>query len=209
MNPQVSLKEFWPFFNSSELRRFDYFSVTNSSPDSAAPPFTAVFSYDKNTDSMLLSEFTQEGMLANRWYYQYRVGFGIAEWRDDYRSKSVVLRHPIGWGDVVNIGESYSNTPKMCPARSWPPAFLKGRQHVSYEVLHSTFTTQDGLTYKDVLQFAYLQTWGKRRRIAGARYWMAKGIGPIAVQWIAEVPQGSRMFLECLPLEAKVSCFFN
>lgn len=205
MSNIVRLNEYWPLLTSTEFRRFDYRSIPGADPAYAAPPFTVVFSYDKITSSMLLSEFSDEGLLKNRWYYRYLPGFGIAEWRDDYPGKKVVMRHPIGWGDAVSIGDTYYNTPKMCPLKSWPPAFRKGRQFVHYEALYSNYLTRNGQAYSDVLQFAYLQTWGEGERIAGARYWMARGVGPISVQWIAEVPKGSGVFLECMPLEATVS----
>lgn len=200
----IVVEEYWPFFCSSEKRRFDYVSIINSAPDSAADPFTAIYSYDSKKKSMILSEYSKNGILINKWYYKSIKGFGVAEWRDDTRYSYVVYSEPIGWGHIVNIGEQFFNRPRMCPYKSWPPKLLSGRQIVNFETLHSTFTTQNGSTYYDVLQFSYLQSWGAKGRIGGARYWMAKGIGPIALQWIAEIPKGSGIYLECLPLEAKI-----
>ena len=207
MVPLIRLNEFWPFFETSEYRRFDYTSIDNSASASSAPPFTGVFSYDLKTSSMLLSEFSDKGVQKNRWYYQYLPGVGVCEWRDDYPNKTVVLRNPIGWGDEVSVGKTYTNSPRMCPTSSWPPAFKAGRQFVHLEKFYPTYVCKSGDTYDDVLQFAYLQTWGRNETIAGARYLMAKGVGPISVQWIAEVPIGSGVFLECMPLEAKVTSF--
>ena len=41
--------------------------------------------------------------------------------------------------------------------------------------------------YKDVLVMTYLQSWSGKPG-GGARYWMAKGIGPVSVQWLAQDP---------------------
>lgn len=205
MAPLVKLNEFWPFFETSEYRRFDYTTIDDFPSESSAPSFSAVFSYDIKTNSMLLSEFTEAGIQKNRWYYKYKPGLGIHEWRDDYPNKTVVLRHPIGWGDEIRVGQSYANSPKMCPINSWPPAFKAGSQFVHFEKLYPIYLCKNGDAYRDVLQFAYLQTWGRNELIAGARYLMAKGVGPISVQWIAETPKGSGVYLECLPLEAKIS----
>ena len=62
MVPLIRLNEFWPFFETSEYRRFDYTSIDNSASASSAPPLTAVFSYDLKTSSMLVSEFSDKGV---------------------------------------------------------------------------------------------------------------------------------------------------
>mgnify|MGYP003335461241 CR=1 FL=1 len=116
-----------------------------------------------------------------------RPGFGIAEWRDDYPGgKKVVMNPPIGWGEYAEIGGDYINYPKMSPFQSWPPAMAQGVQCVAYEALMSNWSNTVS-SYKDVLQFTYLQSWSGKPG-AGARYWMAKGVGPVAVQWIAPSP---------------------
>ena len=39
--------------------------------------------------------------------------------------------------------------------------------------------------YKDVVTLIYNQSWQSKNY--GAKYWMAKGIGPVAVQWVMRV----------------------
>jgi len=96
----IFVPQFWPFFTTSELRRFDY-----TTTQEGAPPFTSVFSYDVGSRSMLYNNYDSALTWLNKWYYDYRPGFGVAEWRDDYPTgKKVVLSPPIGWGDFVEIG---------------------------------------------------------------------------------------------------------
>ncbi|NDB70317.1 MAG: hypothetical protein EB015_20390, partial [Methylocystaceae bacterium] len=90
--PKLFVPAYWPLFKTHELRRFDYTGKD-------LPPFTSVFSYDVGSDSMLYNNYDANGAWLNKWFYQYRTGFGIAEWRDDYSGgKKVVLSPPIGWG---------------------------------------------------------------------------------------------------------------
>lgn len=194
----IFVPAYWPLFKSHELRRFDY-----TVDDGSMEPITAVFSYDVGSDSMLYSDYNHKGEMQDIWYYQYRVGFGVAEWRDDYPGgKKVVMDPPIGWGEFAEIGGTYSNSPKMDPLRSWPPAMAQGWQWIKFEALHDTFKLRDGTTYKNVLQFIYTQKWDKGRS-GGARYWMAEGLGPIAVQWVATAPDGK--IVETSRMDAKVS----
>lgn len=183
MGTKVFLGEYWPLFRSTELRRFDYTAV-----DGSMPPITSVFSYDPGSDSMLLMEYDAHLTWQDTWFYQYRPGFGIAEWRDDYPGKKVVMDPPIGWGDSEEIGGSYINYPKMSFFKSCPPAIAKGIQIVAYEDLLPAFTVADGTTYRDVLQQTNMQAWSGNPG-GGARYWFAKGVGPVAVQWIAQDPK--------------------
>jgi hypothetical protein len=178
----INVAAFWPFFTNNELRRFDYVSV-----DGSVPPITSVFSYDIGTASMLLNDYDEKAVWKDRWYYQYRPGFGIAEWRDDYPGKKVVLSPAIGWGDQELIGGTYINYPKMSLFYSWPPTLGNGCQIVAYEKLLPTFANTKGL-YSNVLQFTYLQSWSGKPA-TGARYWMAKDIGPVSLEWIAQDPQ--------------------
>lgn len=190
---------YWPLFKTHELRRFDYTAV-----DGSMEPITAVFSYDAGSDSMLYSDYNGKGEWQDTWFYQYRPGFGIAEWRDDYPGgKKVVMDPPIGWGEFAEIGGTYSNSPKMDPLRSWPPAMAQGWQWVAFERL-GDFTTQDGTRYENVLQFLYTQEWNGGRS-GGARYWMQLGLGPVAVQWVAKAPNGS--IVETARMDAKVSIY--
>ena len=188
MSQKIFVPEFWPLWTTpGKLRRFDYRAI-----DGSMPPITSVFSYDVGTNSMLLTDYNAHLQFQDVWYYQYRPNFGIAEWRDDYPGgKKVVMDGafgtPIGWGEWQEIGGSYVNYPKMNPLQSWPPAAAKGVQCVAYEAMLPYFKLDNGKTYNDVLQFTYLQAWDGKPG-GGARYWNAKGVGPIAVQWIAQDP---------------------
>lgn len=182
MSNKIFVAGYWPFFDTSELRRFDYTAV-----DGSMPPITSVFAYDKGSDSMLYIDYDAHLNWKDTWYYQYRRDFGVAEWRDDYPGKKVVMSPPIGWGEWQEIGSSYVNYPKMNPFQSWPPSLAKGVQCVAYEALLPNLLLQSGTTYNDVLQFTYLQSWDGKPG-TGARYWMARGVGPVAVQWLAQDP---------------------
>jgi hypothetical protein len=98
----VFVPAYWPLFTTGELRRFDY-----ESTDASLPPFTSVFSYDVGSASMLYNNYDHDLTWLNRWYYQYRPSFGIAEWRDDYNGKKLVMSPPIGWGEYGSIGKCY------------------------------------------------------------------------------------------------------
>jgi hypothetical protein len=199
---KIFVPDYWPMFLGPMLRRFDYTAV-----DDSMPPITAVFAYDKGSDSMLYIDYDAHLTWKDTWFYQYRPGFGIAEWRDDYPGgKKVVMNPPIGWGEYVDIGGDYINYPKMSPFQSWPPAMAKGVQICHYEALLERFRVQTGVVYNDVLVFTYLQSWDGKPG-GGARYWMAKGVGPIAVQWLAQSPTDpyTRPIIETARMDAVVS----
>lgn len=198
---RVLIADYWPFFKTGELRRFDY-----TATDDSMPPITSVFTYDKGTNSILYIDYDAHLTWKDTWYYQNRPGFGVAEWRDDYPGKKVVMSPPIGWGEYAEIGGSYVNKPKMDPFQSWPPAMAQGVQICAYEALLDKFRVQTGVIYNDVLVFTYLQSWGGKPG-AGARYWMAKGVGPIAVQWLAQDPKDpyGRPIIETARMDAVVT----
>ena len=174
----IFIPAYWPLFKTHELRRFDY-----QAPN--APSFTSVFSYDVGSDSMLYNNYDQSQTWLNKWYYQYRPGFGVAEWRDDYpNNKKVVLSPAIGWGEFSYIGGTYENKPKFDFFKCWPPAAGSGEQVVDFED-HLPTMTVCGVKYSDVLQFSYLQSWGGKPA-TGTRYWMALGVGPIATQFLTQ-----------------------
>ena len=174
----IFVPAYWPLFKTHELRRFDY-----RAPD--LPPFTSVFSYDAGSDSMLYNNYDSNGAWLNKWYYQYRTGFGIAEWRDDYpNNKKVVLSPAIGWGEFQEVGSDYINYPKFDFFKCWPPATSNGVQIVHFEQRLSSFTAGT-MTYSDVIQFTYLQNWNGKPA-TGARYWMALGVGPVATQFLTQ-----------------------
>ena len=197
MSDKLFVPAYWPFFKTHELRRFDYAST-------GAPPFTSVFSYDVGSDSMLYNNFDSAGTWLNKWYYRYNPGFGVAEWRDDYPgNKKVVLNPPIGWGEFQDVGSVYQNKPKFDFFRSWPPANSSGDQIVVFEQHLSSFTAS-AVTYTDVIQFSYLQSWDGKPA-TGARYWMALGVGPVATSFLTQDPQDPKKITESVQWRAKVS----
>ena len=193
----VFVPAYWPFFKSGELRRFDY-----SNPD--APSFTSVFSYDKGSDSMLYNNYDSAGTWLNKWYYQYRTGFGVAEWRDDYPgNKKVVLNPPIGWGEFQEVGSDYIDYPKFDFFKCWPPASSKGVQIVHFEE-HISQMSALGVYYQDVIKFSYLQNWDGKPA-TGARYWMALGVGPIATQFLTQDAKDPTKVEESVIWNAKIT----
>ena len=188
---------YWPFFKSGELRRFDY-----SNPN--APSFTSVFSYDKGSDSMLYNNYDSAGTWLNKWYYQYRTGFGVAEWRDDYPgNKKVVLNPPIGWGEFQEIKSVYKNRPKFDFFSCWPPATSNGEQVVLFDE-HISQMEVLGVYYQDVIKFSYLQGWNGKPA-TGARYWMALGVGPIQTQFLTQDAKDPTTVEESVVWEAKIT----
>jgi len=199
----IDVAAYWPFFTTKELRRFDY-----ASEDGSVAPITSVFSYDVGSKSMLLNDYDEKGVWKDRWYYNYQPGFGVAEWRDDYpNGKKVIMTPAIGWGDKQEIGGVYINYPRMDLLRCWPPAWSKGCQIVAYEELMPKFECRTG-KYKDVLRLTYQQSWDGKPS-TGARYWMAKNIGPVALQWLAQDPKNpSDKLIETARLDAKITSVF-
>ena len=188
---------YWPFFKSGELRRFDY-----SNPN--APSFTSVFSYDRGSDSMLYNNYDSAGTWLNKWYYQYRTGFGVAEWRDDYPgNKKVVLSPAIGWGEFQEVGSDYIDYPKFDFFKCWPPAASKGVQIVHFEE-HISQINVLGAYYQDVIQFTYLQNWNGKPA-TGARYWMALGVGPIKTQFLTQDATDPTKIEESVVWDAKIT----
>jgi hypothetical protein len=188
---------YWPFFKSGELRRFDY-----TAPDT--PSFTSVFSYDKGSDSMLYNNYDSAGTWLNKWYYQYRTGFGVAEWRDDYpNNKKVVLNPPIGWGEFQEVKSVYKNRPKFDFFSCWPPATSNGEQVVLFDE-HISQMEVLGVYYQDVIKFSYLQGWNGKPA-TGARYWMALGVGPIKTQFLTQDAKDPTKIEESVVWEAKIT----
>jgi len=199
MSNNIFVPAYWPLFKTHELRRFDYVSE-----DSTVPPFTSVFSYDVGSDSMLYNNYDSAGTWLNKWFYQYRTGFGIAEWRDDYPDgKKVVLNPPIGWGEMERINGTYINYPKFDFFRSWPPATGYGTQIVAFEEEISQMSVL-GVYYQDVLKFSYLQSWGGKPS-TGARYWMALGVGPIATTFLTQDAKDPTLIVETPRWNARVT----
>jgi len=206
----VNLPSYWPAFTSEEKRRFDY-----TSPDGSLAPITSIFAYDRATKSMLYQDYNADMEWQDTWYYSAKPEYGIAEWRDDYPQKNflqkvifgpikkIVMTTPIGWGENLPVGGMYSNRPAFSLLRSTPPQLGRGSQSVVLESVLHDFTTRDGTRYDDVIQFLYQQKWGCGPQ-TGARYWMAKGVGPVAIQWVAEDPQ-THQLVESVRIDAVVT----
>lgn len=199
---------FWPFWSSSKIARFDYKAI-----DGSLAPITSVFSYDKATQSMLYDDYNADSVWQDRWFYKHQVGFGVAEWRDDYPAngvvktlfgdkKKLVFSTPIGWGDKVQIGDYVANTAVVDTLKSCPPQFGSCVQSIVFEAFLPSFQS-GGVIYPDVLVFMYQQKWGSK--ITGARYWMARGIGPISVQWHGVGPNGQ--IIESSRLDAALTIY--
>lgn len=180
----INVIEYWPFWNTpGKLRRFDYTAI-----DGSMPPITSVFAYDQGSKSMQYIDYDAHLTWKDTWYMKYDLKNGLMEWRDDYPGgKKVVMNPGIGWGNIETIGGSYFNKPKMDPFQCWPPATAQGVQCVAYEQLLPSWKNNSGKDWSDVLVFTYLQSWDGKPG-TGARYWMAKGVGPVAVQWLAQDP---------------------
>ena len=197
MSSPIFTPAYWPFFKTHELRRFDY-----TAPNT--PSFTSVFSYDVGSDSMLYNNWDANMVWLNKWYYQYRPGFGVAEWRDDYPGgKKVVMSPPIGWGEFQDVGSTYQNSPKFDFFKCWPPATGSGKQIVVFEQLLPFYTAR-GRSYSDVLVFSYLQNWNGKPA-TGARYWMALGVGPVSCQFITQDAADPTKITETVIWEALVT----
>jgi hypothetical protein len=204
---KLFLPAYWPLFKTTELRRFDY-----SDPTGTLEPISSVFSYDKATDSMRYDDFNGDESWRDTWYYQYRVGFGIAEWQDEDvmpagwmttvfgKKKRVVMDPPIGWGEFLNVGETYTNYPKMVPWRCMPPQFASGKNVVTIKKHITDGFDVGNSRYHDVIQMLYQQSWNNNPPV-GANYWMALGVGPVAIQWVAPTGQMSAI------LPARVTSF--
>ena len=193
----IFVPAYWPLFKTHELRRFDY-----TAPNS--PNFTSVFSYDVGSDSMLYNNYDANLTWLNRWYYQYRTGFGIAEYRDDYPGgKKVAMSPPIGWGEFTEIGGTYENKPKFDFFKCSPPAMGSGEQIVAFEDRLAVMGI-NGVYYNDVIIFSYLQSWGGKPA-TGARYWMALGIGPVATQFLTQDANDPTKVTESVRWDAHVT----
>lgn len=184
----IIVRQYWPFnVKNTAPQRFDYVDPTNS-----MPPITSVFSWDKGSDSLLLTDFDAHLNFKDQWFMRVDSTGQVIEWLDKYPNNKVInLEKPFGapieWGSVQNIGDTLVTYPKMNPLKSWPPAFSSGVQIVVFEDVLDTLTMPSGTVYTDVLQFTYLQSWGSGYG-TGARYWMPKNVGPVQLQWLAQDP---------------------
>ena len=188
----IFVPSYWTLFTTSEQRGIEY-----KASDGSALGFSSIFRYDSSLNSMVYENYDVSGSWLNTWFYRYQPGFGIAEWQDYYPLTGylatlfgpvgkVVMSTPIGWGEWATIGTTYTNSPVIDFFRSWPPQSGTGYQAVIFEDWDPVFTLSDGTSYSDVLVFSAVQTWGGESQ--ALRFWMAKGIGPIAVQFITIDP---------------------
>lgn len=184
MSELIPVVRYWPFDFSTRILRWDYTAL-----DGSMDPLVALFYYDAASNSMIYGDYKHDGTWVDNWYMQYQPGVGVAEWQDTYPNKSVVMSPPIGWGDLVNIGDTYIGKPAFDTFRCSPPQIGSGDQMVTYEALHPTWTNNAGKVWNDVLEISYMQRWNGGKW-AGARYWLAAGLGPCAVQWQAENDKG-------------------
>jgi hypothetical protein len=152
---------------------------------------------------MIYENYDPDNKFLNKWYMQYRQGFGVAEWRDDGDGKVIVFAEPIGWGNVEEIGSTYQNHPVTDPWQCIPTMLAKATQTIKFEALHDKYTTIHGDTYDNVLEISYMQSWGSTNN--GAKYWFAKGVGPIALQFIIQDTKDKSKYTLGPVMEAKVT----
>ena len=69
--------------------------------------------------------------------------------------------------------------------------FAIGQQQVYFEGILDSFSTYHGIDYRDVLVFKYQQRFGVGSN--GARYYNARGIGHVAIEWIHYKDDGSEV----------------
>lgn len=201
----INVADYWPFDLKEKphtQRRFDY----DGGPD-GMPPVTSRFWWQPEDNALIYADYDEDGTWRDYWYLRDDPARGVAEYRDDYpltgwlsyifgRTKKVVLSEPILWGGLIEIGSAIANRPKVDPFKSTPPQFQAGYQSVVFETHLDIFGTRHGDFFNDVLQFVYLQRWpisaldpSQGTKTVGGRYWMAKGVGPVAIQWIGVKPE--------------------
>lgn len=195
----IIVSQYWPFFTTAETRTFSYTDKTGK-----VTPFTSVFSYSPLTNCMLCEDYNNG--YQDTWYLQYDPKLGVKEIRDDYPqtnsllaaifgpTKKEVLSSPILWGNEVEIGQIVTSSPSYNTFASTPPIIGTGFQAVLFEALLPNLTLASGRIYNNILQFSYAQTWSGVTK--GARYWMAEGVGPIAISWLGFGPAGNIIVTE-------------
>lgn len=191
----INVVEYWPFdlFGTTHTRTFSYTDKTG-----VIPNFSSKFWYRKSLNQLVYSDYNAAGVWQDDWHMTYDPKRGVQEVSDWYPQKSNTLgaifgptqkqnlSTPIFWGNVVTIGQIVSNNPVYNPLTSTPPYCVhgSGTQAVSFEAILPELTLSTGITYTNVLQFVYSQSWNGGK-VMGGRYWMAHGLGPIAISWMA------------------------
>lgn len=204
---QIRAFEYWPWPPLGRIAKFHYIDVgpePDTNLNAPMPDMHSWFVWDEKSSSLLYVDYDKDMKWKDTWYIKQKLGYGLAEWRDDNiiekesistkifgnRNKIVFQdKYPIWWGDVCEIGKQYENKPKSDFFACSPPQMLSGTQSFVYQEKLDTWSNKFGTTYKDVVTLIYQQAWGSK--IGGAKYWMAKGVGPVAVQWISTVKEAS------------------
>ena len=187
------ISEYWPPIN--ETLTFTYFNADNSSANVASK-----FVPDPSTNSIKCFDFVNN-QYQDTWYIRYDPNRGVVEWRDDMilspplsyvlgTTKKLVYKNnfEILWGNEQNIEDLIYNSIQVDPLKSVPPLPNSGWQIVHFTNHFDKFTDCIGQNWNDVLEFTYTQTWGNKT--TGAIYKMAKGIGPVSINWIAKNENG-------------------
>ncbi len=190
------VRDYWPqyFFPRAGAVSFDY-AATGS-----LAKWRAVYYYDNATAAMKLDSYDANMVWEDSWYLRSVAGSGpdagVSEIQDNLPQNSAILalifgkliirryRVPIWWGNAINVGTIVSNRPSLDTFRCVPPQFGTGFQAIAFEQMLDTFVSSTGAAYQNVLVMLYQQTW-PGGTTSGARMWMAKGIGPVANQWVA------------------------
>ena len=196
---------YWPFdlVFTGKTRTFKYTDKTG-----VVAPFSSVFSYDAAQKQLVCADYDAAGAWQDSWRMVYDPRRGVCECSDWYPQSNPELAAvfgpvqkenlavPIIWGGVVEIGRIISNSPTYDAITSTPPFCVNGSgfQAVEFEEILPTFGTANGVIYQNVLVFSYAQTWNGKTK--GARYWMAPGVGPVAISWIGYDASGKIAVVE-------------
>jgi hypothetical protein len=200
------LAAYWPFdlVGTTKTRTFHYVD-----PTGVVPPWTSVFGYDAPANALVYLDSGPTGAWTDTWFLQAGAE-GIIEVEDWYpqtspelavlfgTTKKIAFKTPIGWGSkVLGFPQTVINYPVYNAEACVPPfaASGSGQQTIVFEKHLEHFEYRDVVTYDDVIQFSYAQKWGNGTP-TGARYWLAKGVGPIAVAWIAYNADGTLKAIE-------------
>lgn len=109
-----------------------------------------------------------------------------------YKHMVYVKGMEIPWGGKIKIGDWFSAKVKIDPFQSaFLPPFVGfwsyAQQNCAFTEHFDTFTDGLGRVHKDVIKVVQSQPWGKSdpndHSCTGCNYYMAKGIGRVAVEW--------------------------
>ena len=184
--------DYWPKPNEGELYRIDY-GVT------AGLHLSSIFSYHDG-NIWYQDDYTDDKWTAtwvNKYHYTNNgEDIGIIEIADWYPSTTWINKlfgkikvtgfwpgYEIPWGGVQKVGDVIDKKLMISPFHSTPLAwFTSGRQVVKFVGRYDSMTLIDkSATYNDVIEITYDQSFASKT--AGARYWYARGVGIIQMQW--------------------------